>query len=746
MKWALVDRAANCVGASSDPEAATRNILLKLPTESREEFSRMLDAACEDGQRRRLTITRAAAPLQVVDVVPLRTSECTDYPALVLLYDEDDFDSSQNRLAQLARRNEAILRCSMDGFFVVNQDCRFLEVNEAFCRMTGYSADELMRMRITELEAEEQADGAALHTETGLHHFPTAHRHKNGQIIHLEISINVLHDNGAKVLVGFARDITERRRNEAELARLTREQQSILDSVGEGIAGLDQEGRITFVNPAAQRMLGADAAALFGRAASELFAPRATDAAGERGATPVDEILKQQAETLGGETEFQRGDGTRLPVAFTLAAMRIGQAVDGAVLSFRDLTEQKRIEQERRELEAQIRASERLESLGLLAGGIAHDLNNTLTGIQGNASLAIADLTGEPEVRIRIERIVAACKRASKVVDQVLASAGRKQRHVARLELNELVRETTDFVRPTAPRNIDLALQLHCDTLTVAADGGQLQQVFTNLIVNAIEAIGDRAGYIMITTGEQEFGRVELDNRFTGQDLEPGTYAVFQIEDTGCGMDADTARRIFEPFFSTKRDGRGLGLAALRGVVHAHHGGVRVDSETDKGTRFEIVLPLAEQPAAERFARRAGERESDRPVVLVIDDDNDVREVISDVLKMNGLDVLTADCGVAGVAAFEQHAGEVDLVLLDLIMPDKSGWDVFKELIAVQPDIKVILISGYIKDYRLDQLGGQRPVAIINKPFMNDALIETVRGALAPNGATSGRRDGGVDD
>ncbi len=727
MNWALVDRAANCVRTSSGVESATQNILARLPEESHEEFMQMLEAACVGGQRQRLTITQSSAPMLVVDIVPLQTKATPEVPALVFLYDEDEFNSSKRRLAALARRNEAILRCSMDGFFVVDQDCRFLEVNEAFCRMTGYSNDELMRMRITDLEAENQADGGVpSHTQTGLHHFPTAHRHKNGHIVYLEISVNVLHDNGAKILVAFARDVTDRKRAEEQLARLTREQRLILDSAGEGIVGLDRSGNIAFTNPAAEAMLGVRGGELIGTSARDIFGSLdEPDAAPVN--SPIDAILDSRAALLRCEGEFTRADSSRFPVAYSITAMHAGPDVIGAVLLFVDKTEQHNAERERRELEAQISASERLESLGLLAGGIAHDLNNMLTGIQGNASLALSELGGDSPVCARIERVVGACKRASAVVDQILTCAGRKTRETAKLDLHELVHDTVEFIRPTVPRAITLDLKPRGEPLEIEADAAQLQQVITNLLVNAIEAIGDAPGTISASASRSEWGAEELRRLFPGQSLEPGAFACVHVRDTGCGMDQDTARRIFEPFFSTKADGRGLGLAAMRGAVRAHQGGVRVESEVGTGARFTVALPMSPRPATATATSAKHAEERGQPTVLVIDDDDDVRDVLRDVLENNSFDVLTAENGTKGVEIFQEYASRIDVVLLDLIMPGKGGWEVYEEILATRPSAKVIMVSGYVKEYGGDRPSGARPAAIIHKPFMNDALIETIR-------------------
>lgn len=624
-------------------------------------------------------------------------------------------------LRRLALRNQAILRSSMDGFFVVDRECRFLEVNDAFCRMIGYDADELLALRITDLEASSDSrNGAASHTQTGLHHFASAHRHKLGHLVHLEISINVLQDEGRKILVGFARDVTERNRAAAELARLSRQQRMILDAVDDGIVGLDRDGRVTFVNPATARLLAASPGRLIGRNAHEaLWRDGMTCARAE---CPICRVLADQARRDAGESEFTRQDGVRFPVELSVSAIHDGAVLSGAVLAFKDLTQRRRAEEERAALERQMQQSQRMESLGLLAGGIAHDLNNMLVGILGNVSLAAAQLHDEEELRKRLARISDASQRATKVIGQILAYSGQVRCETELLDLNDLIRNMTEFMRAGVPRHIAIDIEPCAEPLAASADSGQIQQVLTNLIVNAAEAIGERPGTIRVTTERVALDAQQRARRFPGQTLRGDEFAAFVVADDGCGMSGDTLARIFDPFFSTKGAGRGLGLAAMRGMIKAHGGGVHVSSRTGEGTRFTVVLPLSTEPV--RTVRKAHPESATLPAgtALVIDDEFDVRDVVQFMLEQRGWSVLSAADGAEGLRIHTERGDEIDAVLLDMTMPGKSGADVYRELRARRPGVPIVVMSGYSERSIPAQLAEHGPVVFLPKPFTDETL------------------------
>ena len=732
MAWGLLDRHGNTVHANLKTESRTAsNVVARLPEECRQEFLTLLAETCEDNMRRRLCVSRQNQPMIRADIVPLSLKGQREPLALVVVEGTDEPEES-DRSGKLARRNEAILRSSMDGFFVVDADCRFLEVNDAFCGMVGYPADELLQMRITDLEVDAHDNGGVpSHTRTGLHHFPTAHRHRDGHLIYLDISVNVLHDDNGKILVGFARDVTERKRAEEALAQLSREQKLILESAAEGIVGLDRDGRITFLNNAAAILLGKPTGALIGRAAHDVLlgAPQCLVEPPQTACAICDALLNNR-NSVQQQGVFLNTDGLRFPAEYSVSLMRDGEAVVGAVLVFKDLTEQRRAEQERRTLEAQMQQAQKLESLGLLAGGVAHDLNNTLVGVQGNACLALEQTEENSELNRRLQRIISACKRASKVIQQMLAYAGHVTCETVPLDLNQLIEEMMDFMRAVVPKSVTLETRFEDDLPKIEADSGQLQQVITNLLINAIEAVGDRSGKICVATDFIQLLDEDVQMLFPGQELSAGRYVSLRVSDTGCGMSADTLQRIFEPFYSRKGAGRGLGLAAIRGIVRAHRGGITVESMIGEGARFTIVFPALYQPAPEAPPVKTQPQLHSGATVLVVDDETEVREVVRDMLSARGMEVLTAKDGYEALALFKNRAADIDVVLLDMAMPGMNGDEVLRHILEIQPDARVIVSSGFIEENIAAQFGAAKPAGFLYKPFTPDSLVERIGGVL----------------
>ena len=730
----VVDRDGNCLEEfQAASPSCVRGILARLSESDGAALSAELHQAIDGRQKRQHRFELDDRSL-IADILPLRASADRPAAAAISLRDVTDQERTVHKADKLAARNQAILRSAMDGFFVVDDGYRFQEVNEAFCHMVGYSTAELLRMKITDLEvtepAQHPADSSPL--RSGLHHFATAHRHKDGHVIRLETSIIVLRDGGRKILVGFARDVTERFRAEEALERLSRQNQLILDSAAEGIYGVDTDGRLTFVNPAAARMLGWDGRDVSGRLIHDLLRPARSDgAAYAREDCPVCKTLRENTVEHGMDDVFFRKDGTSLPVEFVSSPIRERSKLTGAVVVFRDISERKQAEEERRQLEVRFQQAQKLESLGVLAGGLAHDFNNLLLSVVCNASLAAERLPAKSELRAHLDKIVKAGRRASELTRQMLAYSGHTTYDVQPLALNELVDEVADFMRAAVPKTVTLSVQLAPDLPTIQADSTQLQQVIMNLLINASEAIGDEAGTVTLETSLCRLSAEQIGPDFVGHELTPGDYVSLEVRDTGCGMSPDVMARVFDPFFSTRSTGRGLGLSALLGIVRSHSGAIRVVSHEGRGSEFTVVFPAS----AGRVRRLQPPREvhsvlSAGSTVLVVDDEEDIREVVQAVLESRGLRVLTAEDGPAGIERFRQHADEIDVVLLDMTMPGMSGAAVFQEILAIRPDARVILSSGYSEQEALERLDVGRIAGFVHKPYTAQMLVDTIGASL----------------
>ncbi|MBN1345080.1 MAG: PocR ligand-binding domain-containing protein [Phycisphaerae bacterium] len=396
-----------------------------------------------------------------------------------------------------------------------------------------------------------------------------------------------------------------------------------------------------------------------------------------------------------------------------------------------DITERKRAEKERRQLELQVQHAQKLESLGVLAGGIAHDFNNLLTGILGHADLAMMDLAPQAEARSSIGQIQNAAHRAADLCRQMLAYSGRGRFVIEPVNLNEVIREMADLLRVSISKKVDLAYHLGDALPSVMADATQIRQVVINLITNASEAIGSADGVISIATGVIECDAAYLNQTYLADDLPPGPYVFFEVRDTGCGMDDKTRARIFEPFFTTKFTGRGLGLAAVVGIVRGHQGTLEIASEPGKGSMFRALFPVHAAPAAPI------EKQADAPAewrgsgtILLVDDEEEVRSAGSGILERAGFTVLTAVDGQEAVDLFDTRAGEIACVLLDLTMPRMDGVEALRELRRIRPDVRVLLSSGYNEQEAVQRFSNEGPAAFIQKPYRFSELIGKIRQVL----------------
>jgi signal transduction histidine kinase/CheY-like chemotaxis protein len=426
-----------------------------------------------------------------------------------------------------------------------------------------------------------------------------------------------------------------------------------------------------------------------------------------------------------------------------------------------------RAQRERERLEAQVRHSEKLETVGLLAGGIAHDFNNILAAILGHASLLEGDVR-EPDQQRRLAAIVGSCKRGSGLVNQMLAYAGRSQTRIDTVEIDRVVREVVELLRPALAKNTELILDCDPHTPPLTGDPVQIQQLVMNLITNASEALEGRRGRVWITTGRVDLDAFSRGSGYLGDEHTPppdGRRFVFlEVRDEGCGIASDKLDAVFDPFFTTKPTGRGLGLAAVIGTIRKHQGDVEVESEVGRGTRFRVLLPATDDDrsavpsasstrpastprrretlpdiadasdiAASESSARSGERIGE--LVLVVDDEPLVRELAAEVLERAGLRTLVAADGDEGLALFQAHGDAIALVVLDRTMPGLDGLELLERLRMMRPDLPVILSSGYAEDgdsTRLRELGVD---AVLHKPWSPRDLVETAASLGIANSA-----------
>jgi PAS domain S-box-containing protein len=384
-----------------------------------------------------------------------------------------------------------------------------------------------------------------------------------------------------------------------------------------------------------------------------------------------------------------------------------------------DITALKQADDARRALEAQMLQAQKLESLGLLAGGIAHDFNNLLVGVLTNADVASRKLGPGSAAAGAIEQIRVAAMRAAELCRQMLSYAGRGEVTIESVDLSEVVHELAELMRVSISKHAALGTDFATGLPTIAADPTQVRQVVMNLITNASDALEGRPGTITITTGMRDLARRDFDDDCTKQPPRPGRYVYVEVTDTGCGMSPETITRMFDPFFSTKVAGRGLGLAAVLGIVRSHHGAILVRSTPGAGTTCTVYFP------ADRVDEEVPATPVSRDVkVLVVDDEPIVSSAVKEILELEGYTVVTTHGGHEAIEVFRADPTSFAGVLLDMTMPRLAGIDVMQALRTIRPDIRIILMSGYERS-RAVQLDPP-PTAFIQKPFHSEDLLEAV--------------------
>jgi two-component system cell cycle sensor histidine kinase/response regulator CckA len=399
----------------------------------------------------------------------------------------------------------------------------------------------------------------------------------------------------------------------------------------------------------------------------------------------------------------------------------------------RDVTDRKRAEEKRLDLEAQLQRSQKLESLGVLAGGIAHDFNNILTGLLGNTELALRQLPADSPIRSLLRDVRQAGGQAADLTNQMLAYSGKGRFVVEEIDVSGWLQGMSKLLENAASTQVTLSYELVPDLPAVRADVTQLAQIVLNLVSNASDAIGDEAGVVRVSTCLTDCDRAFLDTASPDEEFAEGRYLTIQISDTGRGMDAETRAKIFDPFFTTKFTGRGLGLAAVQGIVRGHKGVIVVESEPAQGTTFKVLLPTLAHAAKAVAARSEHEGSDDwqgSGTILFVDDRRMVRAATTRMLEHFGFSVLTASDGIEAVALFRERRDEIDCVLLDLNMPNMGGEESYDEIRKISSDVPVILSSGYGEQESAKRFGERGLAGFIQKPYKLSRLGETLRNAL----------------
>lgn len=492
---------------------------------------------------------------------------------------------------------------------------------------------------------------------------------------------------------------------------------TILDTIPDAVFRLTQECVITDVKPPQNFVIPFTAEKLIGKHITDIFPLHIVESI----VVAIQKALATKQEQL---TEHQFYDETsKNSRNFEARILPTGSAEVQVIL--RDITVDKQQEEATRQ-------AQKLESLGILAGGIAHDFNNLLTGILAQASLVKQKLARNLPATDNIDKAILSAERAADLTRQLLAYAGKGKFQITQLDLNGLIRDTTSLMQVALPSQATLQLALDAQLPLIEADRGQLQQIVMNLFINGVEALGEKGGAIRIATHFQQVTMADVPPSYVIGTVTPGPYVVLQISDSGIGMEQSVLSRIFDPFFSTKPKGHGLGLSATLGIIRTHQGALQVQSQLGHGTTFTIFLPAlpSQQVEPEETPAVLLPQQEARPLVLVIDDEETLREVVHDILSEEQFDVVTAASGVEGIEHFRRLQKQVGVVLLDMKMPGMNGKQTYQVLRQIEPAVKVIFMSGYSETEVNTQLDNGLAVPFLAKPYTAESLIQHVRQVL----------------
>ena len=646
----------------------------------------------------------------------------------------EGYEGTVEDVTELRRQEEALreseqrLRSVFDRMQLIGLEldvhARITYCNDYFLSLTGWRREEALGADYlaTFLPPGSPALAvfdAAMATGEAPAHFRNPIRTRQGALREIEWSNTLLHESGGRVtgVVSIGQDITDREQALRELRRSEEDFRGLIEHASVGIFRATPEGRFVIVNPALVRMLG------YGWPEELLRLDVAQDVYADPAARAEIVAALARSGEAEAEVEWKRKDGGRLVVRLREHTVKgPGAGIEYFEGTASDVTQQ-------RTLEAQFRQAQRLEAVGRLAGGVAHDFNNVLTAITGYAELLLEDLGPEDPKRPDVEEIKAAAARASALTRQLLAFSRKQVLQTRVLDVNEVVRTLEKMLRRLIGEDVRLELALAPSVRAVRADPGQLEQVILNLAVNSRDAM-PHGGRLTIESGD-----VELDEAYARAHpgAAPGRYVMLAVADTGTGMDAEIQAHIFEPFFTTKEQGKGtgLGLATVYGIIKQSGGSVWVYSEPGRGTTFKIYLPRVDEAVAgEPLAQVEPEAVGGKETVLVAEDDPSVRAVVADVLTQKGYRVLRAPDGQAALEMAGSHPGAIDLLVTDIVMPGMTGRELAEALAAARPGVLLLYMSGYTDDAVVRHGVLEAGVPYIQKPFTPSALAAKVRAVL----------------
>ncbi|MDD2336747.1 MAG: PhnD/SsuA/transferrin family substrate-binding protein [Geobacteraceae bacterium] len=653
---------------------------------------------------------------------------------------------------EASSRSVSLLRATFestaDGILVVDRAGRIVDYNQKFLKLWHIPGD------LIEAQNDDWALAYVADQIINPDEFNAKVRDLYSQ--EDEESLDILHFRDGRVFERYSRpqridkrvvgrvwsfrDITEQKQANDYLRESRKLLNAIVEGTSDSIYAKDLNGRFRLFNTAASCLTGKSTEETIGKDDTFLFSEEEA-----RAVMDMDRSLMADPRTVTFEEKFVcKGEHKVFLTTKGSLCDEQGNSVGIFGIS-REITELKNIEAERLEMERRLLHPQKLESLGVLAGGIAHDFNNLLSVILGNLDLTRLKVPPDSPAHKNIKDAMKACQRAAKLIGQMLDYAGKGQLLLKEINLNDIVLEYAALFRTSVTRNIELRITTAQDLPWIKADQEQIQQVTMNLIINAAEAIGAGHGLITIGTGVLNCDDAYLSRSRVEERPSSGKFVYLEVSDNGCGMDDETQTRLFEPFYTTKFMGRGLGMSAVLGIVRVHGGAILLESEAGRGTLFRVLFPAICRAGARprMITARSGESKTLGAIsgkILVVDDEDDVRNLCMEIVEYLGFQAIGAADGNEALRIFREQASEIDLVILDMTMPNMDGASAFHGLRRIRPDVKVIISSGYSEKDVSSHFTGDRPSDFIQKPFKVEELRTDIHQLMNPDAASDGKQ------
>jgi PAS domain S-box-containing protein len=621
---------------------------------------------------------------------------------------------------QEEKKYRRLFESHIDAVYLISNDGDILDANESACKSLGRSKENIASLSIKDIDPNYDAEAFKKfwsgQEEERIHLFESTHTRADGTIFPVEVIGIPFMDHGKRLLYGFARDITERKRTEENLRKSEERLELALKATQDAVWDWDLAADTVYYSPIWWNMLGyveneleADAG-LWRR----LMHPEDLESVGRIVGAAI-----EQSTAFETQSRLRHKNGHYVPVLTRGFILRDAKArairICGIIT---DLTEREQLESERLRLEQQQQQLRKMESLSRMAGAVAHRFNNLLATAIGNLELVMEELPSQGADAANLTEALQATRHAANVCGMLLTYLGQTSGRQEHLNLSQACRKNLAAFKTQMPTTLVLESDLPLSRLTIKANAAELTKVMLNLCTNAAEAIGARTGTIHVALKTVSASQIPTTQRFPiDWQVQGDRFACLEVRDTGCGMAANQIDHIFDPFFSQKFVGRGLGLPVVLGIMRAHGGGVAVQSDPGRGSLFRVYFPLSTELSAIQPGPTGPAAPFGGGTVLLVEDEERVRLTVGKMLNRVGFDVMTAKDGVEAVRVFQQHRDDICLVLCDLNMPHMNGWETMSALRKLSPGLAIILCSGHDETKAMQGEHPEQPQAFLQKPY-----------------------------